>query len=276
MWRVELDVLGPEPDQFLDLLAQDPGHVLQKEVERRVGFGGQLGRPEVRVHARTRQRDLHGPLGAAPRVHELLDREMTPAPQLPDYPEGLRTFGRLVSHRLVSVPLAPQPGVNVGSPKALYGLYQLALERLPAHLTVRNDGEACPFLQPDSPFHGPILDTLELGGGEPACGVAYARLEQLLGSQEAADDVRAGGDDVLHTGQSSTRVRPGKPKPLSRLRLPPGPPAQRRNQGRGGTPRSRRHRGTVPPPPRAPAVCSRPSRTASWRGPCRDPLRYKL
>ncbi len=60
--------------------------------------------------------------------------------------------------------------------EAFDGLYQLALERLPAHLTVRDDGEAGPLLQPDSPVYGPILDTLELGCGERACGVAFARL----------------------------------------------------------------------------------------------------
>src|SRR5687768_9480090 len=176
MRRVELDVLGPESDQLLDLLAQDLRHFLQKEIERRVGPCGQLWRPEVRVHARTRQRDLNDPLRAAPRIDELLDREVAPPLQLSDNAEGLWTFGRLVPYHPISVPLAPQPGVYVVFAEAFDGLYQLALERFPAHLTVRDHREAGPFLQPDSPVHGPIFDTLELGCGESACGVAFARL----------------------------------------------------------------------------------------------------
>ncbi len=81
------------------------------------------------------------------------------------------------------MPLAPQPGVYVVLAEAFDSLYQLALERLPAHLTVRDHGESCPLLQPDSPVYGPILDTLELGCGEPACGVAFARLQQFRRSQ---------------------------------------------------------------------------------------------
>src|SRR5215204_470016 len=205
MRRVELDVLRPEPHQLLDLLAQDLGHVLQKDIEGRVDPGRKLGRPEVRIHARARQRDLHGPFRAAPRIHELLDREVSPAPQLPDHAEGLWTFGSFVPNRLVAVPLAPQPGVHVVLTEALYGLYHLALERLPAHLTIGDNGKARPLLQPDSPVYGPILDTLELGRGEPARGVAFARLEQLPRTQETADDVCTSGNDLLHTGQSSTR-----------------------------------------------------------------------
>src|SRR5918994_5997468 len=171
MRRVELDVLRPETHQLFDLLAQDLRHVLQKEIERRVGPCGQLWRPEVRVHARARQRDLHGPVRTAPRVHELLDREVAPPPQLPNHPEGLWALRRLLPYRLVSVPLSPQPGVDVVLSEALDGLYHLALEGLPTHLTVCDDREASPLLQPDSPVHSPILDTLELGCGEPACGV---------------------------------------------------------------------------------------------------------
>src|SRR5829696_900271 len=257
MRRVKLDVLGPEPCQLLDLLAQDLGHVLQEEIKRRVDLDRKLGRPEVRVHARAWQRNLYDPLRAAPRIHELLDREVASAPQLPDHTQGTWAHRRLLFRRLVAVPLAPQPGVHVVLPEALDGLYHLALERLPTHLTIRDDGKACPFLQPDSPVYGPILDTLELGRGEPACGVAFARLEQLPRSQEAADYVCAGGKDVLHTGQSSTSMGSGKPRLPSRLRLLAGRPAQRKYPGRGGTPRSRRNQGSVPLPPPAPAGCSR-------------------
>jgi hypothetical protein len=95
--------------------------------------------------------------------------------------------------------------------EAIYRLHQLALERLPAHLTVRDYREPCPLLQPDSPVHGTILNALELGGREPACSVAFARLEQFLRPKEAADDVCAGGNVVLHTNQSSTSPPLEKP-----------------------------------------------------------------
>src|ERR671921_1631823 len=229
MRRVELDVLGTEPHQLFDLLAQDLRHVFQKEIERRIGTGGQLWRPEVRVHARTRQRDLHGPLRAAPRVNELLDREVAPPPQLSDNAEGLWTFGRLLPHLLATVPLAPQPGVYVVFAEAIYRLYQLALERLPAHLTVSDHGEPCPLLQPDSPVYSPILDTFEPGCGEGACCVAFARLQQFRRSQETAYDVCPGTNDLLHTGQSSTRPSLGKPRLLSRFRPLLRHPVQRRN-----------------------------------------------
>ena len=103
--------------------------------------------------------------------------------QLPDNPEGLGTLGRLVPHRPVAVPLPPQPGVDVVLAEAVRGLHHLALEGLPAHLAVRDDGEAGPLLQPDGPVHRPVFDALELGRGEPTRGVAFARLEQLLGSK---------------------------------------------------------------------------------------------
>src|SRR5215212_4222557 len=128
MGRVELDVLGTEPGQLLDLLAQDLRHVFQKEVERGVDLGRQLWGPEVSVHARARQRNLYDPLRTAPRVNELLDGEVPPPLQLPDHPEGLWAFGRLVSHRLAAVPLPPQPGVHVMLAEAFDGLYDLALE----------------------------------------------------------------------------------------------------------------------------------------------------
>jgi hypothetical protein len=103
------------------------------------------------------------------------------------------------------VPLAPQPGVYVVFAEAIYRLYQLALERLPAHLTVRDHRKPCPLLQPDSPVYGPILDAFELGCGDPACRVAFARLQQFWRSQETADDICPGENGVLHRGQSSTR-----------------------------------------------------------------------
>src|SRR5688572_20295195 len=115
--------------------------------------------------------------------------------------------------------------------EAFDGLYHLALERLPTHLTVRDHREPYPLLQPDSPVYGPIFDTLELGCGEPVCGVAFARIQQLRRSQETADDVCAGGNDFLHTGQSSTSPCPGEPKLLSRPRPLPRHPAQRMYQG---------------------------------------------
>ena len=98
--------------------------------------------------------------------------------QLADDPEGLGTLRRPVPHRLVAVPLPPQPGVDVVLAEAVCGLHHLALEGLPAHLAVRDDGEAGPLLQPDGPVHRPVFYALELGRGEPTRGVAFARLEQ--------------------------------------------------------------------------------------------------
>src|SRR5688500_14176199 len=98
---------------------------------------------------------------------------MAYAPQLADDPEGLGTLRRPVPHRLVAVPLAPQPGVDVVLTETVRGLHHLALERLPAHLTVRDDGEAGPLLQPDGPVHRPVFYALELGGGKFARSVAF-------------------------------------------------------------------------------------------------------
>jgi hypothetical protein len=61
--------------------------------------------------------------------------------------------------------------------EAVRGLDHLALERLPAHLAVRDDGETGALLQPDGPVHGPVFYALELGRGEPTRSVVLARLE---------------------------------------------------------------------------------------------------
>jgi hypothetical protein len=111
------------------------------------------------------------------------------ASQLAYDPEGRRALCRLVPHRLVAVPLAPQPGGYRGFSEALDGLDHLALEGLPAHLAVRDDPKPGTLLQPDGPIHGPVLHALELGGGHLARGVAFSGFEQLGRAQEAADDV---------------------------------------------------------------------------------------
>jgi hypothetical protein len=102
---------------------------------------------------------------------------MAYAPQLANDPEGLGTLRRPVPYSLVAVPLPPQPGVDVMLAEAFCGLDYLALERLPAHLAVRNDGEASPLLQTDGPVHGTVFYALELCRREPARSVALARLE---------------------------------------------------------------------------------------------------
>jgi hypothetical protein len=64
-------------------------------------------------------------------------------------------------------------------PEAVYGIDHLALERFPAHLAVGDDRETGPFLERDRQVDGPVLDALELGGGDPTLREAAPSLEQL-------------------------------------------------------------------------------------------------
>src|SRR5215210_824302 len=205
---VELDILGAEADQLVHLLAQDLRHVLKEEVERRVRLLRELRRPQVRVHARARERYLHHPLRPRPGVDELLDREVAAPAELAHDAELGRAIRLLVPDGLVAVPVAPQPGVDGVAREALHGLHQLALEGLAAHLAVGHDGQAGPLLERDRPVHRPVFDPLELGRRKLPGRVMPAGIQQPGGPEKAPHHVRAQGPG-RHGRQSSTGPRGG-------------------------------------------------------------------
>ena len=77
------------------------------------------------------------------------------------------------------------------SPKPVDRGRELALEREPAHLAVRDDVEPGVLLQRERFVDGPVLDLLEGGVRELAGFEPPPCLEQSGRSEEAADDVGA-------------------------------------------------------------------------------------
>ncbi len=189
---VQLDVGAPEALQLAHLVDEHPCHSAHEVVEARVGLPRALGIPEVGEQAGARKRDLGGPVGDRPEEGELLGRERAAALQRPHHGHLVRALDRLVAE-LVGVPLAPQPGVDAHSLKAVDGLAQLGLERLAAVLTVAEHGQAHLFLHSHDVANCVILSGLQAGWGIPS-------LQQLRRAQQAPHML----------GPSCDRPRPGR------------------------------------------------------------------
>jgi hypothetical protein len=92
---------------------------------------------------------------------------------------------------LLSVPLAPEEGVEVPLAEPLDRLRQLALEGEPSHLAVGDDVQARFLLEPDRLVDGAVLNPLELWRSDLAAVQPVARLEQPSRPEEASDHVGA-------------------------------------------------------------------------------------
>ena len=123
------------------------------------------------------------------RVRELLGREEALLPKRSL--DGDRRSFDVHLAELVRLPLAPEEGVQIPVAEPVDGLGQLALEREPAHLAVRDDVEAGLLLEAERRVDGCVLHPLELGRRERADLPLLARFQQLGRPEQAADDVAA-------------------------------------------------------------------------------------
>ena len=71
------------------------------------------------------------------------------------------------------------------------GLDHVSEERVAPHLTIGDDVQAGRFLQAHGLVDGAVFDALELLGAQPAGLLRRARLDEIRGTQETADDVAA-------------------------------------------------------------------------------------
>ena len=203
------------------IIAQDLSDVAEEVLEARVGAARTFGVVEVGEQARAGQRHLEDAVGPLPRVEQLRGREGALAAELPD--DGDRRALDLQVAELVGMPLAPQERVEVPLAEALDRVEELALERQAALLPVGDDGQARCLLRGDDLVDRAVLDALEVDRRERAPVAALAGDEQRLGTQQAADDVRAHGaerGDVTgvcdrHSIRPSVSVSPPCRKPSS-------------------------------------------------------------
>ena len=96
----------------------------------------------------------------------------------------------------VAVPVAPQEGIEIPATEAVDCLGDLALEGQPPKLAVGDDLAARCLLQGDDVvycrvFAGPELGRVQLTGGE-----RFARVQQRLRTQQAADVVDVDADHL--------------------------------------------------------------------------------
>jgi hypothetical protein len=146
MRSVELDIGGSHALQLVGLLPDDLRHVGEKVFEAPVVGRRALGIPEVGEETGAGEGDLQHPIGAPPRVGELLGAQRTTASQLAD-DRQFWTLDPQLADLLAAMPVTPQEGVEIPAREALDGRRQLALERHAAHLAIGHDRDARFLLQ---------------------------------------------------------------------------------------------------------------------------------
>ena len=172
----------------------------RKSSSASVRAGRAVGIPEVGEQARARQRHLQDAVGAPVRVRKLVGREEALLPKRSL--DGDRRSLDVHLAELVRLPLAPEKGVQVPFAEPVDCLGQLALEREPAHLAVRDDVEPGLLLEAERRVDGCVLHALELGRRQLTGLPLLARFQQLGRPEQAADDVAASREHAATLDQA--------------------------------------------------------------------------
>ena len=198
--RVDLDVVAAQCDQPVDdVLAEDARDVRDEVVRGRVRVGRVLGMPVDAVPARRRNRVLRARMRVRLQERELV-RDDVAVDLEPARHEGLlgwqpRGVGRLA---LAGLPEPTPPGIRLEELEAGDGcLVQRVVDDrdqrdppVPAVLPVRDRLDPGALLERDRLEHGAILRGAQLTCVDRAGERRRPRVPQVLGSQQAPDDIR--------------------------------------------------------------------------------------
>jgi hypothetical protein len=214
--RVDLDVVAAELDEPVDdVLAEDARDVCNEVVRGRVCVRRVLGVPVDPVPARRRDRVLRTRVCARLEERELVRDDVAVDLEPPRH-EGLlgRQRRRVGGLARASLPEAPPARVGV---EELEATHRRSEERVvddrdqrdppvPSVLPVRDRLDPGSFLEGDRLEHRPVLRPTQLVGVDRPGERRLPRFPEVIGSQQASDDVCA----------HHRRRRPGRHRGLLR------------------------------------------------------------